>query len=60
MIARYNMPSECGKYTRSSMRSFVPVPRAIDVLTKSPNPSIAQTAASSNGETKKLLARCAG
>ena len=42
----------------TSMR--LPRPAASDVETKSPNPSMAATAASSNGEQKKALARWAG
>ena len=38
----------------------LPRPAASEVETKSPNPSIATTAASSNGETKNALARWAG
>ena len=41
-------------------RAIVSRPMAHDVLTKSPKPSMAHTAASSNGETKNALARCAG
>ena len=48
------------KYTRSSISIVFPSPAAMDVLTKSPKPSIAQTAALSNGDTKNALARCAG
>ena len=47
--ARYRRPSECGKKTRFWMAMHGPRPTPVDVLTKSPNPSIAQTAASSNG-----------
>src|SRR5262249_40831111 len=60
VMARYNRPSECGKNTRPSTRSPDPARRPHEVLTKSPKPSIAQTAESSKGLTKAALARWAG
>src|SRR5215472_7885139 len=45
---------------RSKTSRLRPRPTAHEVLTKSPNPSMAQTVASSKGETKNVLARCAG
>ena len=43
-----------------STDSREPATRPHDVLTKSPKPSMAQTAASSKGDTNAALARCAG
>ena len=43
----------------SETLSRVPLPTPHMVLTKSPMPSTESTAASSNGDTKNALARCA-
>ena len=60
MTAVYSSRASAGSRRGPVISNVRAAPRAHDVLTKSPNPSIAQQAASANGETKNALARCAG
>ena len=53
------MPSECGNETDPRTSIWLPRPTPHITLLKSPKPSIEMTAASSNGDAKKALARCA-